>query len=63
MDMQYLGSVLLALYKVQGDRPRPTTEAAVDDYYKRFASGDRFIPELATIVAAGLGIVTIGLWL
>lgn len=61
MDMQYLGGVLLALYNIQGDRPRPATEAAVDAYYKRHASADRFVPQVA--VAVGFGLVTIGFWL
>lgn len=63
MDMQYLGSVLLALHNTQGDRPRLTTEAAVNAYYERHASADSFIPRIASYVAVGFSIVTVGLWL
>ena len=64
MDIQYAGSVLLALYNAQGDRPRPTTEAAVDAYYKRHAAADRFYPKVAPFVlAVGFGLMAIGVWL
>jgi hypothetical protein len=51
----------LALYNVQGDRPRFTTEADVHAYYERNAFADRFYPKgVPFVVMVGFALVTIG---
>jgi hypothetical protein len=56
MDIQYLGSILLAVSNFQADHSRLTTEAAVDAYYKRHAGSDNFYPKLVPFVI-GLGFI------
>ena len=63
MDIQYLGGILLAVQNIQADSPRLTTNAAVDAYYKRYASADRFIPRVASfVVTASIVLLAFGFW-
>ena len=64
MDVQYAGSVLLALYNIQCERPRPTTPDAVDAFYERHAAGHRFVPRLVSfVITTGVGFMIMSHWL
>ena len=53
MDIQYAGSVLLALYNTQGDRPRPTTEARGGRLLQTARGRGRFYPRGRSICPCG----------
>ena len=62
MDIQYLGSVLLAIQDVQRDRNGFTNKSVEDTYYERHANGHSFFPRLASfVVAVGVVLVAVGI--
>ena len=63
MDTQYLASILLPLYRAEGDRDRSMRKDATDAYYKNYEQTGRLICSVASLIlAVGFRLGAIASW-